>query len=390
MSSPPSLTAVPTRVPETQSRGLPAWVYSHPQMTRLEIERILKPSWQIACHVSQIPAAGDYITFELGSDSVIALRDAGGGVRAFHNVCRHRGTRLLEGTGRCPGRITCPYHGWTYRYDGSLLATPARDSFPGLNLADYGLNAVRVEITLGFVWVCLAGNPPPPSQVWAPILDELAPYHLEDLVPTQPVYLEEWNVDWKIAMDNYLESYHVPIGHPGLNRLFTPDYEDQRGVPGIARGFSWMREAPSSRWSERVYQKYVGAVTAAHLPEPNRRSWRFYSCLPNLGIDVMPEQVDFFQVLPRGPGKALIRGAAFGMPDDRREMRLMRWLGNRINVQVNGEDRRLCERLQRGIADSSYRPGPLSQIEKWMLEFHDLLRTRIPEVRLPEAPASFA
>jgi phenylpropionate dioxygenase-like ring-hydroxylating dioxygenase large terminal subunit len=390
MSSPPSLTAVPTRVPETHARGLPAWVYSHPQMTRLEIERILKPSWQIACHVSQIPAAGDYITFEIGSDSVIALREAGGGVRAFHNVCRHRGTRLLEGSGRCPGRITCPYHGWTYRYDGSLLATPARDSFPGLNLADYGLNPVRVEITLGFVWVCLAGNPPPPSQVWAPILEELAPYHLEDLVPTQPVYLEEWNVDWKIAMDNYLESYHVPIGHPGLNRLFTPDYEDQRGVPGIARGFSWMREAPSSRWSERVYQKYIGAVTAPHLPEPNRRSWRFYSCLPNLGIDVMPEQVDFFQVLPRGPGKALIRGAAFGMPDDRREMRLMRWLGNRINMQVNGEDRRLCERLQRGIADSSYRPGPLSQIEKWMIEFHDLLRARIPEVRLPEPPASFA
>ncbi len=390
MSSPPNLSALPGRAPEAQTRGLPAWVYSHPQMTRLEIERILKPSWQIACHVSQIAAAGDYITFELGSDSVIALRDASGGVRAFHNVCRHRGTRLLEGSGRCPGRITCPYHGWTYRYDGSLLATPAKDSFPGLNLAEHGLNPVRVDITLGFVWVCLAGNPPPPSQLWAPIADELAPYRLEDLVPTQPVYFEEWEVDWKIAMDNYLESYHVPIGHPGLNRLFAPDYEDQRGVPGIARGFSWMREAPSSRWSERIYQKHIAAVTAPHLPEPNRRSWRFYSCLPNLGIDVMPEQVDFFQVLPRGPGKSVIRGAAFGLPDDRREMRLMRWLGNRINMQVNGEDRRLCERLQRGIADSSYRPGPLSQIEKWMIEFHDLLRARIPEARLPEAPASFA
>ena len=374
------------------ARGLPAWVYNHPQMTRLECERILKPSWQIACHISQIRSGGDYVTFELGSDSVIVLREPGGEIRALRNVCRHRGTRLLEGTGRCRGRITCPYHGWTYRYDGSLLATPARDSFPDLNLREHSLDKVHMEVALGFVFVCLGADPPPPpSKQWAPVMDELAPYRLEELVPTQPVYLEEWDVDWKIAMDNYLESYHVPIGHPGLNRMFTPDYEDQRGAPqgGIARGISWLREAPSSRWSERIYQKHIAEVSAPHLPEPNRRSWRFYSCLPNLGIDIMPEQVDFFQVLPKGPGKALIRGAAFGLPDDRREMRLMRWLGNRINMQVNTEDRMLCERLQRGIADSSYRPGPLSQIETWMHEFHNLLRARIPEARLPSAPAVF-
>jgi phenylpropionate dioxygenase-like ring-hydroxylating dioxygenase large terminal subunit len=377
--------------PKATPRSLPAWVYNHPEMTRLEIERILTPSWQIACHISQIPRAGDYVTFELGSDSVIVLRDASGAVRALRNTCRHRGTRLLEGSGHCLGRITCPYHGWTYRYDGSLLATPARDSFPNLDLREHSLGTVHVEITLGFVWLCLADEaPPPPSQAWAPLLDELAPYRFEELVPVQPLFQEIWQVDWKIAMDNYLESYHVPIGHPGLNRMFTPDYEDQRGVPGIARGISWMREAPSARWSERMYQKHVGEVTAVHLPERERRSWRFYSYLPNHGIDVFPEQIDFFQVLPLGPARALIRSASFGLPDERREMRLVRWLGNRINMQVNNEDRELCERLQRGIADSHYRPGPLSLIETWMLEFHNLLRTRIPEVRLASAPARFA
>jgi phenylpropionate dioxygenase-like ring-hydroxylating dioxygenase large terminal subunit len=387
-------TAAPTATPATKiwsAQSLPAWVYSDPRLTSLEIERILKPSWQIACHVSQIRNSGDYITFELGTDSVIVLRDGDGAIRALRNVCRHRGTRLLAGSGRCLGRITCPYHGWTYRYDGSLLATPARDSFPGLDLRAHSLAEVRLEVALGFVWVCLAADaPPPPSSMWAPVMEELAPYRLEELVLTQPPYHEEWDVDWKIAMENYLESYHVPIGHPGLNRLFTPDYEDQRGVPGIARGYSWMRAAPSSRWSERVYQKHVGAVTAPHLPEPQRRSWRFYSCLPNLGLDLMPEQMDFFQVLPGGPGKTVIRGAAFGLPDERREMRLIRWLGNRINMQVNNEDRLLCERLQRGINDSAYRPGPLSRIETWMLEFHELLRARIPEMALPARPARFA
>jgi phenylpropionate dioxygenase-like ring-hydroxylating dioxygenase large terminal subunit len=389
MNSPAARTTAPES--SWSARSLPAWVYNDPQLTRLEIERILKPSWQIACHISQIPKAGDYTTFELGADSVIVLREAGGGIRALRNVCRHRGTRLLQGAGHCPGRITCPYHGWTYRFDGSLLATPARDSFPGLDLREHSLAVVPTEMALGFVWVCLGAEaPPPPSVMWAPMLEELAPYRLDELVPTQPLYLDEWEVDWKIAMDNYLESYHVPIGHPGLNRLFTPDYEDQRGVPGIARGFSWMREAPSSRWSERMYQQHVATVTAPHLPEPQRRSWRFYSCLPNLGLDIMPEQMDFFQVLPRGPGKTVIRGAAFGLPDERREMRLIRWLGNRINMQVNEEDRTLCERLQRGINDSAYRPGPLSRIETWMLEFHDLLRARIPEVSLPARPARFA
>ena len=130
-------------------RSLPAWVYNHPEMTRLEYERILKPSWQIACHISQIPQSGDYVTFELGADSVIVLREAGGSIRALRNVCRHRGTRLLEGSGRCLGRITCPYHGWTYRYDGSLLSTPARDSFPNLNLREHSLDAVHVAVAAG-------------------------------------------------------------------------------------------------------------------------------------------------------------------------------------------------------------------------------------------------
>jgi phenylpropionate dioxygenase-like ring-hydroxylating dioxygenase large terminal subunit len=206
-------------------------VYSHPELTRLEIERILRPSWQIAGHVSQIPVSGNYLTFELGSDSVVVLRDTAGGIRAFRNVCRHRGTRLLEGTGRCPGRITCPYHGWTYRYDGSLLATPAKDSFPEMNPQEHGLEPVRVEVTLGFVWVCLAGSPDPPSRLWLPIQDELTPYRLEELVPTQPPYLDVWNVNWKIAMDNYLESYHVPGGTSGSQPAVHAGLRGSTGCP---------------------------------------------------------------------------------------------------------------------------------------------------------------
>jgi phenylpropionate dioxygenase-like ring-hydroxylating dioxygenase large terminal subunit len=318
----------------------------------------------------------------------MVLRDRDGSIRGFHNVCRHRGARLLDGSGNCPATITCPYHGWTYRHDGGLIGMPVRESFPGLDREQHALRPVRTDIAFGFVFVCLAGDPPPVSKIWGRLAEEFLPYRFEDMVPLGPITQETWNVDWKIAMDNYLESYHVPIGHPGLNRMFTPDYEDQASVPGVARGVSWLRKQASPRWAEGLYQKMIGRV-ATHLPEDQRRCWRFYSALPNLGIDVFPDQMDFFQVLPSGPGKCTVRGAVFGLPDERREMRAVRYLSSRINTQVNNEDKWLCGRVQRGLASGSYKPGPLSQLERWMLEFHNLLRERIPEFALPSAPKQF-
>ena len=386
MNSPAAVPSAPAALP----RALPAWTYDHPEMTRLELERILETSWQIVCHVNTIPEPGDFATFELGPNGIVALRDSNGGIRAFHNVCRHRGARLLEGTGHCPGTITCPYHGWSYRLGGELIGMPERATFPGLERADWSLKAVRSQVAFGFVFVCLAGNPPPVEQTWGSLARELDPYRMEQMVPLGAPYIEHWDCDWKIAMDNYLESYHVPIGHPGLFRMFTPDYREQVQLPsGVARSRGHMRERPSSRFSERLYQALV-VPTVTDLPDERRRCWTFYSMLPNIGIDIFPDQMDFFQVLPRGPGKCTIRGACFAHPDSRREMRLLRYLNARINRQVQREDELLSTRVQRGLGSRSYEPGPLSQLESCMLQFHELLRARIPEVREPRPPARFA
>ena len=372
-----------------QAYALPAWVYNNPDLTRLELQRVLLPSWQIVCHINSIPKAGDYQTLDLGPESAIVVRDRDGSIRGFHNVCRHRGAKVLDGAGNCPATITCPYHGWTYRHDGALIGMPVRESFPHLERSEHGLRPLRVEIAFGFVFVCFAGDPPPPSQSWGHLAERLSVYHMEEMVPLGPISHEVWPVDWKIAMDNYLESYHVPIGHPGLYRMFTPDYDDQESLPGgIAGGTSWMRDQESPRWSERMYQRLVGGVVT-HLPEKVRRCWRFYSALPNLGIDVMPDQMDFFQLLPDGPGRCIVRSGVFGLPDARREMRAVRFLSSRINAAVNNEDRWLCARVQRGLSSSSYQPGPLSELEGWMLEFHDLLRARIPEFKLAAPPKQF-
>jgi phenylpropionate dioxygenase-like ring-hydroxylating dioxygenase large terminal subunit len=389
MSSLGAIPAEATRAVAELPRALPAWVYDHAELHRLEIERVLLPSWQIVCHVNSIPNPGDFVTLDVGPESVLVLRDRDGDIRAFHNVCRHRGARLLDASGNCAGPITCPYHGWSYRHDGTLVGVPMRERLPGIDRDEFGLKPVRLDVAFGFVFVALRGDPQPVASIWGPLLEELAPYRFAEMVPLGPISCDTWEVDWKIAMDNYLESYHVPIGHPGLYRMFTPDYDDQSSVATVARGVSWLRKQDSCVWSERMYQRLVGRI-ATHLPEKQRGSWRFYSALPNLGVDVYPEQMDFFQVLPAGPGRCVIRSALFGLPDARPEMRALRFLSNRINRQVNQEDRWLCQRVQRGLASSSYSPGPLSHLERWMHQFHELLRSRIPEIRLPHAPARFA
>ena len=144
--------------------ALPAWVYNHPEMTRLELERILRPSWQIATHVNALPNPGDFVTLDMGPDSIVVLRDRERGLRAFHNVCRHRGARLLDDAGHCPGAIVCPYHGWSYSYDGSLVGLPSRESFPGLDRGAHALKPVALEVLFGLVFVCPAGDPPPSAQ----------------------------------------------------------------------------------------------------------------------------------------------------------------------------------------------------------------------------------
>ena len=256
-------------------------------------------------------------------------------------------------------------------------------AFPDLDLREYGLEPVRMQVVLGFVFVCLAGKPPPLEQMWAPFAGGVRAASVRGHGPARPLYLEHWDVDWKIAMDNYLESYHVPIGHPGLNRMFTPDYEDQVNVPAaLPAASAGCASAPSSHWSERMYQRHVGRGDAQHLPEPQRRSWSFYSCCRISASTSFPSRWISSRCCRADRASALIRGAAFALPDERREMRIVRWLGNRINRQVSAEDEFLCRRVQRGLASQQLSsPGPLSRIENCMLEFHDLLRERIPEVR---------
>ena len=120
-------------------RGLPAWTYRNAELLELEYERLILPTWQFVCHINQVKQPGDFATLDLMRDSIIVMRGKDQVLRAFTNVCRHRGSKLLDGSGNCKHRITCPYHAWSYNLDGSLSGVPSEQTFPNLDKKQFGL-----------------------------------------------------------------------------------------------------------------------------------------------------------------------------------------------------------------------------------------------------------
>lgn len=364
--------------------GLPGWIYRDPEFFELEKELIFRQSWQVVCHVNDVPRSGDFHTFEFLGQSVIVLRGEDGQVRSFHNACRHRAARLLDGPkGRCGRRITCPYHAWTYGLDGRLLTVPQRDAYEGLEPQQHGLVPLEQEILLGFVFVRFAPGWPSVREMAAPYLHELEACRLQELLPQGRVTLRPRAVNWKNVADNYSDGLHIPVAHPGLSRLFGNSYGIE-AQPWIDKMWGRLRDTPSSNWSEGHYQALLPRV--AHLPDERQRLWTYFKLWPNVAFDIYPDQVDFMQFVPISATETLIREIAYVHPDDRRQMRAARYLNWRINRQVNAEDKTLIERVQEGMGSDGYTPGPLGKGEVCLRSFARRMRELIPESRLPHAP----
>jgi phenylpropionate dioxygenase-like ring-hydroxylating dioxygenase large terminal subunit len=360
------------------TRSLPAWIYRDQGFFELERERVFRQAWQVVCHLNDVPEAGDYVTLDFLGEKVVSLRGDDGLVRSFHNVCRHRAARVADGgQGNCGHRLVCPYHAWSYGLDGRLIAAPRWQGFETLDKASNGLAPVEQEIWNGFVFVRFASGLPSVAEMMAPYAAELEPYRLSDLVPQGRVTLRPRPVNWKNVGDNYADALHIPVAHPGLTRLFAGSYAiENRGWVDKMSGV--VSERPSSNWSERGYQGLMGGFE--HLPEAERRVWRYYRLWPNVAFDIYPDQVDFMQFIPVSPTETLIREIAYVLPGAGREARCARYLNWRINRQVNAEDAVLIERVQQGMGSSSYDTGPLGEGEVCLRAFGERLRGFIPEV----------
>jgi len=365
---------------------LAAWTYSNAELFELEYEAFFLERWQFVGHVNQVPAPGDYMTVDIGRDNVVVIRDKDHSLRAFLNVCRHRGSRLLDGRGSCQGVIKCPYHGWTYTFDGRLLGVPKEYDFPEIDRDANSLHQVEVEEFHGLVFTRVRPGRHTVAEMFGDTARYLELYDVANCVPCFEEATQCWNVNWKVAWDNYLENYHIPVGHPGLNRLLDVADEGEELTSGVSYGVFTLKEKPSRVETERRYQEMFHHANE-RVPDAVKGKWVQFGIHGNLGIDLYPEMLDIFQLIPLSPDKTAVRATFYGHRKPTPEEEELRRLNMEINNAVNDEDRMLCERVQLGLQTTGYEPGPFSEEEQGLYNFHRMVRERIPVAGLAGAPA---
>ncbi len=376
-------------IPENWDRsGLPAWTYFNDELLSLETEVLFRRHWQLACHQADLPEPGDYVCFDLCGERAVILRGEDGAIRAFHNVCRHRGSRVAtEPKGSCRSALVCPFHGWSYNLDGTLRGAAKPKSLPKLDPVEFGLKPVDCEVWMGFVFVRFKpGDQPSVKQILAPYEAEAALYNPTEMVPAyRSFWKAETAVNWKAVRDVDNEGYHVPMAHPGLQDLYGHGYFDEPMNDGTNRSFGPFNAGPGRLWSVRAYKSILPDMP--NLPESHKRAWIYIGMFPNTVIAFYPESMMFYQEFPVHAGLTLQRGATYKYKDETREMRLARYLSNRIDRYTSEEDIQLTIWSCEAAKSSGYDGIMLSDLEYGVRAFHDHLRDRMPVVNEKRPPA---
>jgi len=369
----------------SRDETLPGWTYDNAEFHALEREHLLLSSWALAGHRSDLKAPGDFLSVESCGERGLVVLGADGKLRGFYNTCRHRAHALVSTeSGSCGHAIRCPYHGWTYDFEGKLKAIAAEKSFPAIDKAEFGLRPIEVEEFLGFVFVRFKPGGASIADRFAPYRAEMEAYRTSEMVSREIGWHADISVDWKNLIDNYLEGYHVPTGHPGLQRMFGSSYTAEAQPSGVSRQVGIIRDRLSENWSERMYQRI--APQPEHLPEERRRAWCYYTLLPNMALDFYPEKVTSFEVLPMGPGQCRLRARRWTFPEPDRQYRAAQYLNFRINSAVQREDEALVASVQQGLRSRGYSSGIFSEKEAALRQLHEIVRQAVPIARLAEPP----
>jgi len=323
-----------------------------------EQERVFSNHWLCVGHQSQLPTAGDFFVQDVTGESLIILRDQKSRVRGFYNVCRHRGTRLVEKCGRLHETIRCPYHAWTYGLDGRLVGAPHMDMVAGFDKAEHALHAVSLALWEGFIFVNLARHAPPLETVFTPLEAKFAGWNLPKLRSARRIEYEV-RANWKLIFENYSECYHCPLVHPALSKLTPYDSAENDLCEGpFLGGFMPITEGHSLTMSGNACALPVGD----NQGEDHHRVY-YYSICPNLLLSLHPDYVMVHQVWPQSPAQVtilcdwLFHPDAFGRADFRPDDAIAFW------DMTNRQDWHVCELSQQGIASRAYEPGPYSPRE---------------------------
>ena len=368
-----------TQLPESLISTLPGRYYTDPQVFALEQARIFEDMWFCAVRGSDIPAAGDFRTVQVGTESLIISRSRRGEVRAFYNVCRHRGAQICtDAAGSVKRAFQCPYHAWTYDLDGKLVAAPNLTRMPDVDKVEYGLRTVQVREWLGYVWVSLADEPPSfESTVMQEIVDRLGEvenldhYDLASLsVGRRIVY--DVKANWKLIVENFMECYHCATIHPELTEVL-PEFAD-----GLAAQVFVNHGAEFGEGIEGFTVDGSAGVEAIPTIDPEQdRRYYAVTIKPQVFVNMVPDHIIFHRMYPMAPDRTVVECDWLFLPsvvESGRDVSKSVELFHRVNTQ----DFDACERTQPAMSSRVYADGGvLVPSEHHIGEFHSWLLSRI-------------
>jgi Rieske 2Fe-2S family protein len=377
--------------------SLEAPFYIDPKVFELDISAIFAKHWLFSAAESEIPEAGDYVTIDVGPYSVMILRDDDEEIRAFHNVCRHRGSRLLKDPCGEVGNIVCPYHQWTYRTDGSLIFAESQP--PTFDRSSFGLKPIHVRSIAGLIFICLDENPPADFAEVASFLEPyLTPYDLPNAkVAHQIDLLEEGN--WKLVVENNRECQHCDGAHPELVSAYFPlfGYTEADITPRLRPVFERYQNAAAAldqacslrgfpRDERRELDNRPTGFQLSHLPldgagisfapegaqvckklmgtlnEPKFGDLSLHM-QPNSWFHFLSDHAVVFRVLPLSADQSIVRTTWLVHPDAKEGVDYDVDSLTAVWQATNREDRVLVTGTQNGVTNPGYSPGPYSLVE---------------------------
>ncbi|WP_447937396.1 aromatic ring-hydroxylating oxygenase subunit alpha [Thermomonas fusca] len=338
--------------PPATATALPARFYAGPEMAATDRSTIFDRSWQLVAHVSQLRGIGDHVVANLAGLPVIAVRGADGTVRVMHNVCRHRAGPIAQCDGLAAKALRCRYHGWTYTLEGQLRSAPEMKDAQGFDVADVSLPQLAVKVWQGLVFAAVDEANAPDFEAFVAGIDARLGTD-RGLEHYGGHHRASYDIacNWKVYVDNYLEGYHVPFVHPGLNRLL--DYRSYR---------TELSRWHSLQWSPLESDPGLyGSGDAL-----------YYWLWPNTMLNILPGRLQTNTVVPLGVDRCrVVFDSYYADAGDaaRRDADLA------FSDEVQHEDIGICEDVQRGMASGSYVPGRLNPLrETGVHHFHELLR----------------
>ncbi|MCX7623984.1 MAG: aromatic ring-hydroxylating dioxygenase subunit alpha [Thermomicrobium sp.] len=362
---------------------LPGRYYCDPAIYQLENERIFGRLWTCVGLAVALPQPGDYLTTELAGEPVLVVRGQDGELRAFLNVCRHRGARLCtEPCGRLETRvIQCPYHAWSYALDGRLIGAPNMRDAAGFSPAAFGLVPVPLACWEGMIWVNLQSDPPPvESQLVPRVVERLGDretferYRIGELrIGASVTY--DIAANWKIVVENFMECYHCAVVHPELSQL----------VPSFRAGYAY-QQGIGATFAEGVETltltgKRTRPLLPGLRPEDDRKYYGLV-LLPNVFVNLHPDYVLIHRLEPLGPGRTRVVCDWLFAPDVVESPGFDPSDAVEFWDLVNRQDWAMCERCQQSMHSRAYVEGGIfAPIEAHIRRFNDWVLAQLGESR---------